>query len=1005
MSPEEEIPHGILVFQKEQLVFANHSAGEITGCSLEELFTLSEEALFGLIHPEDQARVSRLRQTVASGNTGLPELNVRLIQKNGDCHFVDAFICSTLYKAEPAVQVIWIDNTPRRIVEESLLQHIHRLQVLRDIDHAILSIQGAEASARAALKHIPYLVPNYRASSVILIDLVAKEARLLAFDFGSDGNQVDIQHHFALDELAVDFETLKNGQPYLVENIGALADLKPLQQQMAHLGINSYLVVPLFWGGELIGMLNLASSAPNILQPEHTQIIREVADSLAVAIQQARLNQAEQQRRREAELMRDVMAALASAGNLKQTLEVILVNLHNMVNYDRAGLFLADENERYVMANKAAPGQDMALRAFQEDNPIIAELQQTKRPIVVADVQVDARFSDWPDLESVRSWLGAPLLADDKIIGVITLGSLQENAYSQDDIEVMQVFASQVAEVLRRATLYEETSRRTEELEVLSTLSFALGKAESGEVTLSAIVGQISKFLGAAQGVFLFADRGESTLTVRASQDESVLGLVHPLGDDLLWQVYSGGQMEVVADVSEFLQRNSADIYHRMWSGVQSAVVIPLKSGDTIFSLLCLAFERNRGFSSQDIRLYHTVAEITGTSIRRAVVLEALERQVNIRTQHLSTLYNINAIASEPLELQSVLEQVLDITLDSMKSKIGAIHFVDERGGELYLVAHRNLPANLLPALDSISLTSNFWSSLIYSTSPMVMPNLAEEPDFPVEISQAGLGSNQAYIGAPIRAKGQILGLLSLFGESILDYSIEDITLFMTIADQIGSSVERARLMKQAELAAVVEERQRLARELHDSVTQLIYGQVLFAGAGLKVLKRGNLQLAEQHLERIDQAAQRALKEMRLLVYQLRPSDLLDDGLTGALERRLESVEKRTGLDAQLLVSGQPNLDESTELALYRIAEEALNNTLKHAEASSVLVKVLMQDDKVILEVSDDGRGFNLEERKVGGGMGLTNMHDRALALNGELEIISRPGEGTRVIVSIEALK
>jgi two-component system NarL family sensor kinase len=90
-----------------------------------------------------------------------------------------------------------------------------------------------------------------------------------------------------------------------------------------------------------------------------------------------------------------------------------------------------------------------------------------------------------------------------------------------------------------------------------------------------------------------------------------------------------------------------------------------------------------------------------------------------------------------------------------------------------------------------------------------------------------------------------------LFGETILDYTIEDITLFMTIADQIGSLVERARLAQQAEIAAVVQERQRLARELHDSVTQLLYSQVLFSGASLKVLRQGNTSLAEQHLARI----------------------------------------------------------------------------------------------------------------------------------------------------------
>jgi signal transduction histidine kinase len=243
---------------------------------------------------------------------------------------------------------------------------------------------------------------------------------------------------------------------------------------------------------------------------------------------------------------------------------------------------------------------------------------------------------------------------------------------------------------------------------------------------------------------------------------------------------------------------------------------------------------------------------------------------------------------------------------------------------------------------------------------------------------------------------------MSVFAETVLEHSAEDITLFMTIADQIGGLVERARLMEGAELAAVVEERQRLARELHDSVTQLLYSQVLFSGAGLKVLRQGNQELAESHLARIDQAALQALKEMRLLVYQLRPSDTLDEGLVSALERRLEAVERRTGIDARLVLEGVLDLDEGAEIALYRIAEEALNNTLKHAGARRVQITIRSEDGRLRLEITDDGCGFDWDEKIGSGGMGLSNMRERTAALGGELQVLSQPGQGTRVILEME---
>jgi signal transduction histidine kinase/putative methionine-R-sulfoxide reductase with GAF domain len=726
----------------------------------------------------------------------------------------------------------------------------------------------------------------------------------------------------------------------------------------------------------------------------------------------------ERQRQQEAEVMRDVMAALASAGDLQQTLEALLVNLHGLIHYDRAGLFLVDENERIVLADRAAEGTAMI---HLEENPLVAEMRRDRRPVIVADVQADERFADWPDFQSVRGWLGAPLLAGQEMLGFISLGALEPDIYTPEDAEKMQMFASQVSQVLERVWASEQSHRRTEELEVLSTISFALGQAESGGVersgsnALRAILEHIARFFEASRGALLSPDPSGARLVVRASLDERLIGLTHPdrrsvasdltllaqrQEDDVLLNTMRAGQPLVISDVEEFLQRGAAEIFRALLDEGGSAVLVPLRTGETVFGLLCLVFDARRRFTPRSLRLFDAVAEIAGASLRRAVVLEALEKQVAIRTQHLSTLYRVNAVASEPLQLYALLDRVLEITLEAMKSNAGVIHFLDEPGRALRLSAQRGLTDEAVSALEALPLEDDFWDNLMRSTTPLVLPDLTDDPSLPPELAEVDHQIGRAYIGVPLRAKGQALGALSLFGETILDYTIEDITLFMTIADQIGGLVERARLAQQAEAAAVVQERQRLARELHDSVTQLLYSQVLFSGASLKVLRQGNLPLAEQHLARIEQAAQQALKEMRLLVYELRPSNDLDEGLARALQRRLEAVEKRSGIEVRLVVQGEAHLDPPTIAALYRIAEEALNNTLKHAHASAVQVTLRAEDGQFTLEIADNGRGFDLSEIPKGG-MGLVNMRERAAALGGQLELSSRLGQGTRVAVRI----
>ena len=177
---------------------------------------------------------------------------------------------------------------------------------------------------------------------------------------------------------------------------------------------------------------------------------------------------------------------------------------------------------------------------------------------------------------------------------------------------------------------------------------------------------------------------------------------------------------------------------------------------------------------------------------------------------------------------------------------------------------------------------------------------------------------------------------------------------------------------------------------------------MLFTGAGRKALQQGNLQLLEQHLGRIGQGAQQALKEMRLLLYELRPSEYLQDGLVAALQRRLDAVENRTGMEVSFTVKGiLPGLDEAQEVALYRIAEEALNNTLKHSNAHQVNVEIHANGEQVELVVADNGSGFDPTRQIGAGGIGLSSMRERAAAVGGSIEIRSSPGEGTQIIARI----
>jgi signal transduction histidine kinase len=228
--------------------------------------------------------------------------------------------------------------------------------------------------------------------------------------------------------------------------------------------------------------------------------------------------------------------------------------------------------------------------------------------------------------------------------------------------------------------------------------------------------------------------------------------------------------------------------------------------------------------------------------------------------------------------------------------------------------------------------------------------------------------------------------------------------LLTSIADHIGVVVESARLRRQAEQTAVMEERARLARDLHDSVTQLLYSVNLFATVGREAYRQNDLIQVNNCLAELAEIAQQALKEMRLLVYELRPSALEHDGLVGALQQRLEAVEGRAGVKTHLTADDMLDLPGPVEAGLYHIAQEALNNALKHARASTITVQLRMENDRLELKVADNGVGFELETVNGRGGLGLVSMRERTDQLGGSLSVLSRPGQGTTVQVILPTI-
>jgi signal transduction histidine kinase len=208
-------------------------------------------------------------------------------------------------------------------------------------------------------------------------------------------------------------------------------------------------------------------------------------------------------------------------------------------------------------------------------------------------------------------------------------------------------------------------------------------------------------------------------------------------------------------------------------------------------------------------------------------------------------------------------------------------------------------------------------------------------------------------------------------------------------------ALENARLLSEARGKAALEERQRLARELHDSVSQALYGIALGAKTARTLLDQ-NPRLAGDPLDYVLSLSEAGLAEMRALIFELRPESLETEGLVAALEKQAAALGARHEIGVQTVLCDEPQTSPETKEALYRIAQEALHNTVKHARASNAEIRMECYPDKITLEISDDGVGFDTSG-DFPGHLGLRSMRERAERLGGTLEVESAPAEGTRI--------
>jgi PAS domain S-box-containing protein len=398
---------------------------------------------------------------------------------------------------------------------------------------------------------------------------------------------------------------------------------------------------------------------------------------------------------------------------------------------------------------------------------------------------------------------------------------------------------------------------------------------------------------------------------------------------------------------------------------------------------------------------------------RRKQIEEILETRVQQRTRELERRRQVSdglrdtlATLNSNRSLDEILNHIVTQAVHLLYAEAGAIYSLESTERTPILRAHHGIDSAQLHAADMLGAGGDDDMQLEYTIvngseqdggDRMHLATVQRPRQNPTGRGLLETGF-QAMLSVPLLVKDEVYGNLMLYYESQRKFSPEEIDLALAVGDQAALAIENARLRAHAERSAIAAERNRIARDLHDSVTQTLFSATVIAEVLPKLWQR-DLDESNRRLEELRQLTRGALAEMRTLLLELRPATLIEVEVGELLRQLVEAATGRARFPIRLQIDGACALPPDVKVAYYHIAQEALNNVAKHARASEATVHLDCTGRRHRLSIRDNGRGF-VVDAVTAEHLGLTIMRERAEGVNAQLEVQSEINRGTHISVT-----
>ena len=733
-----------------------------------------------------------------------------------------------------------------------------------------------------------------------------------------------------------------------------------------------------------------------------------------------------------------ISALVGTSLDLEHLTDEILAQIHKTIAFDSATLFLLKGDILEAAPSRGFSEYRRGMNTYPRNKHNSAwHVVDDKLPLIIDDVSKSELWESRPELSKVRSWLGVPLIYKDRVVGILTLDKNEPNVFSDADARYVFTLAYQIAIAVENAQLFEEWEKQSTRLKLINEVAREINTILDIDDLFDALARAIFERLKYDRVAILEVDPTRSFLTLKAIYGEAPSSLrpgiyQQDINVGLIGNVARTGRSLLLKDTSQedgFLLIEDLN--------VRSELIVPIFVGNQVEAVINVDRSYPNGFGDQDMWTLSSLANQAGTVIENAQLYrkvqaysDKLERAVVARTQRLQAIKKISQVVSQGLAMDELLAVVgrgigqvfASDTSDGMQVAIGLVSNADILLKTIYSSANDSQQVN--PSFEGDILADKVLrfridpetpiSQVIDQAKPIILNNFDTTPKMDTNIRDEDSFSpsreveiTNSVMMAPLITGGKMMGLIKVESNVPHVFDESDLETFESLAFQVASAIEHARLLQRTREIAIVEERTRLARDMHDGIAQNLAYLLLQVDRCLNMVEKGSK--LEIQLERSYALLKQNIDELRRNIFDLRPVELEGKSLFEALENFVTEFGQRWHLKTTCVVNGEPGeVLPEVESTLYRILQEALSNAQQHAECSQLSVNLAVENNQWIgLEVKDDGLGFSVSQidqdldQHRSKGLGLVSMRERAHTVGGYLTVESIRGQGTRVFAKL----